>query len=90
MSYIRAGHELRDFEGVSTSYVFPSGNSRERDKVFVENYDDTYEDNPTFAQLIINMMRRLFKEEGFEDEEYIEKVKKVLSEKLNVKVRVIE
>jgi len=90
MSYIRAGHELRDFEGESTSYVFPSGDSRERDKIFVEDYDDTYEDNPSFAQLIINIIRRFFKEEGFEDEEYIEKIKKVLSKKLNVKVRVIK
>ena len=90
MSYIRSGHELRDFEGVSTSYVFPSGDIQEGDKVFVEDYDDTYEDNPTFAQLIINMIRRLFKEEGFEDEEYVEKIKKVLSKKLNVKVRVIK
>ena len=75
MSYIRAGHDLYDFEGESNLYVFS-------DKDYIEDYDSDYNDNASFAQLIINIMRR-----EIDDEAYIQKMIKVLSEKLNVKVR---
>ena len=84
MSYIRPGHELDDFIGESDLYVFPSGEGKQ---VNVEDYDSDYSDSASLAQLIINMMRRLFVKEGFEDEVYIQKMIGVLSEKLKVEVR---
>lgn len=74
MSYIRAGHELNDFEGDSDLYVFYSVGD------YVEDYDADYSDNASLAQLIINIFRR-----EIDDEKYISKMKKVLEEKLDVK-----
>lgn len=86
MSYIRAGHDLRDFKGESNIYVFPSQES-EKNEAFVEDYDVEYVNNASLAQLLINMMRRLFNEEGFTDEKYIQKMIGVLSKKLDVEIR---
>jgi len=80
MSYIRAGHELYDFEGESESYVFESGSTDS--PTFVEDYGDKYEDNATLAQLLINIMRRVT-----DDEKYIQKMIGVLAKKLDVKIR---
>jgi len=80
MSYIRAGHDLYDFEGISHSYVFESGPVEGPN--FVEDYGDKYEDNATLAQLLINFMRRVT-----DDEKYITKMIGVLAEKLDVEVR---
>lgn len=80
MSFIRCGHDLRDFEGESELYVFHYedgfGNT------WIEDYDATYEDNASFAQLLLNISRRVI-----DDKDYIEKLKTILSKKLNVTIR---
>ena len=80
MSYIRAGHELMDFEGESECYVYSDGTE-------VVDYGETYEDNASLAQLIINMFRRTLRADGITDEEWIDKIKEALSKKLYVKVK---
>ena len=75
MSYIRAGHRLYDYEGEGEMYIFHDGTS-------VIDYGEDYSHNPSLAQLIINIMRRVI-----DDEEYIQKMIGVLGEKLDVEVR---
>ncbi len=75
MSYIRAGHELYDYKGEGESYVYNDGKE-------VIDYGDDYSHNPSLAQLIINIMRRVI-----DDEKYIKKMIKVLGKKLDVEVR---
>ena len=82
MSYIRAGHDLYDFEGESESYVFESCGVSKDSPTFVEDYGDDYKDNASLAQLLINFMRRVT-----DDEKYITKMIGVLAEKLDVKIR---
>ena len=72
MSYIRAGHELRDFEGESELYVFSNGNN-------IVDYGADYRCNASFAQLCVNMFRH-----SIDDDDYIEKIKVVLGKKLGV------
>ncbi len=76
MSYIRPGHNLKDFKGESNLYVFYSSGD------YVEDYDNDYSDNASFAQLIINIFRREIK-----DKDYIEKIKGILADKLSIHIR---
>ena len=75
MSYMRCGHELKDFEGESNLYVYSNGTE-------IVDYGAEYSCNASFAQLCINMFKREIK-----DKEYIEKIKRVLAKKLDVEVR---
>ena len=75
MSYIRYGHDLEHFEGESELYVVS-------DDDYIVDYNATYEDNASFAQLCFNMFRRQIK-----DDKYLNKIKHILADKLNVKVR---
>jgi hypothetical protein len=86
MSYIRAGHELEDFEGESELYVFWCSGYDSPD--FVEDYDADYEDNASLAQLLLNFIKRSLRHDGLVDERYVAKMRGVLAKKLNVKERV--
>ena len=83
MSYIRAGHELRYFEGESNSYVFLAGAENVED-YYVEDYDDNYEDDTTFAELLLRFIGRATE---WRDEKYLYKIAGVLEKKLGVKRR---
>lgn len=81
MSYIRAGHPLRYFKGESELYVFPDNDG------FIEDYESEYNDNASFAELLLNISRRTFKVDNIMDEEqerYINKLADVLAKKLNL------
>ncbi len=76
MSYLRSGHPLIYFEGFSKAYVFHScGESGAED--FVEDYDNKYEDNATFAELLVNF---ILKETN--DKKYAWKIAGILEKKL--------
>ena len=87
MSYLRSGHPLKHFEGNSESYVFTScgftnEQTGEDHPPYIEDYDDKYKDNATFAQLIINIAQR-----ELDDEKFVWKLAGVLAKKLNIKRR---
>ena len=76
MSYIRAGHPLKYFEGTSNLYVFADVEN------YVEDYDTKYEDNASLAELLVR-----FVELATGDYDYAWKIAGVLAEKLNVQRR---
>jgi hypothetical protein len=67
MSYLRAGQPLNFFRANSKSYVFLSsgfvGGKSYPD--FVEDYGDEYEDNPTFIDLLCNIIYDHTKDEDY-------------------------
>ncbi len=76
MSYIRMNNLLRYFEGFSEAYVFPScGESGKED--YIEDYDDKYEDNATFADLLVRFVYLETK-----DKDYAWKIAGILENKL--------
>lgn len=72
MSYIRNGHPLFWFKGESHSYVYLSDAG-------IVDYDDEYEDVPTFVELIGNIVGR---ETG--DPEFANKIVRTLAVRLNI------
>jgi len=74
MSFIRMGYPLNYFEGESKSYVFPSSY---KGKDYVEDYEDKYDDNATFAELLVTFVYRETK-----DKEYAWKIAGILEKKI--------
>ena len=73
MSYIRAGHDLHWFKGVSTEYVFDAVDGG------VEDYDSEYNDNASFCELIGLIVLKLSR-----DKQYADKIVRVLAKKLGI------
>ena len=83
MSYIRSGGPLFYFEGESKLYVFPSASKKGKKMIgYIEDYDTEYNDNASFAELIVNIVFR-----QTNDEKYAWKIAGVLAKKLNIKRR---
>ena len=83
MSYIRSGGPLIYFEGESKLYVFPSASKKGKKMMgYIEDYDTEYNDNASFAELIVNI---IFRETN--DKEYAWKIAGVLADKLKIKLR---
>jgi hypothetical protein len=90
MSYIRWGSPLTRFTGESKSYVFGTCNNPELGKksyeelhkngnckfCYTEDYDDSYENNPSFIELISRIVARQT------DEKYAAKICRILAIKL--------
>lgn len=76
MSFQRLGHPLEYFKGKSESYVY----LRYDNKIY--DYGDTYDDNASFAELLVHMV-----EWQTRDQEYAWKIAGVLAKKLNIKRR---
>lgn len=71
MSYMRSPYPLEHFYGITESYVFPHTSG------FVEDYGDSYHNNPSFIELIGRFVR-----DATGDEEYSDKLIRVLAKKL--------
>jgi hypothetical protein len=72
VSYIRNGHPLTWFKGNSHSYVYLSDAG-------IVDYDDEYEDLPTFIELIGNIVGR-----ETDDPEFANKIVRTLAVRLKV------
>ena len=76
MSFMRWGYPLTYFKkGESSSYVYSSSIKDGK----IEDYDDAYENNESFVELIGTFIRR---ETG--DEEYAWKIVRILAKKLGI------
>jgi len=76
MSYMRWGYPLKYFKsGETKSYVYQSSIKDGK----IEDYDDKYEDNRSFCELI-----SVFVEYETNDPEYTFKIVKILAKKLGI------
>ncbi|MEK6963924.1 MAG: hypothetical protein AABX70_05840 [Nanoarchaeota archaeon] len=88
MSYVRFNEPLRYFKGSSASYVFTSGGKLtkkgwERDETtYTEDYDDHYNDDKTFADLLCRYVAIVT-----QDEKYTWKIAGTLAKKLKIPLR---
>lgn len=74
MSYMRIGYPLQWFkEGTTKSYVYSSYDG------YVEDYDDRYEDDKSFCELIYSIVLN-----ETDDEKYAEKILRTLAKKLGI------
>lgn len=83
MSYMRSGYPLKYFKGKSKSYVFPSSYKKGKKWIdYICDYNDKYEDNCSFIELLANIIQ-----DEVKDEEYTFKIVKMLAKKLKVENR---
>jgi hypothetical protein len=71
MSFMRPGHPLRYFMGLSKSYVWSDYDH------IIEDYSDDYKNNMSFVELVGRFAKR-----STEDEQYSIKIMQVLAAKL--------